>query len=103
MLPESESKPEIHKTGHRRVDLIVAFSAIFISLCSLALAIFHGRSMERLVEANSRPFLQFESSNGQVRPNGDLVRELSVTISNPGSGAARIERFSIALDAMALT
>jgi hypothetical protein len=103
MLPESESKPEIHKTGHRGVDLIVASSAIFISLCSLALAIHHGRTMERLVEANSRPFLQFDSSNGEVRPNGELAHEISVTISNPGAGAARIERFSITLDGHSIT
>ena len=98
MLPDSETRPEIPKTGHRLTDLIVGFSAIFISVCSLALAIHHGHTMERLVEANSRPFLQFDTSNGQVRANGELVRELSATVSNPGTGAARIERFSIALD-----
>ena len=98
MLPHSETRPEIPKTGHRLTDLIVGFSAIFISVCSLALAIHHGHTMERLVEANSRPFLQFDTSNGQVRANGELVRELSATVSNPGTGATRIERFSIALD-----
>src|SRR5262249_33642775 len=98
MLPDSEARAEIHKTGHRLTDLIVGSSAIFISVCSLALAIHHGHTMERLVEANSRPFLQFDTSNGQVRANGEVVRELSATVSNPGTGAARIERFSIALD-----
>jgi hypothetical protein len=98
MLPDTETRPEIHKTGHRRTDLIVASSAIFISVCSLALAIHQGHTMERLVEANSRPFLQFDTSNGQLRANGELVRELSAAVSNPGTGAARIERFSIALE-----
>ena len=98
MVPDLETRPEIHKTGHRLTDLIVGSSAIFISVCSLALAIHHGHTMERLVEANSRPFLQFDTSNGEVRANGELVRELSATVSNPGAGAARIERFSIALD-----
>jgi len=98
MLPEAETHPEIHATGHRLTDLIVGFSAIFISVCSLALAIHNGRIMERLVEANSRPFLQFDTSNGQLRANGELVHELSATVSNPGSGPARIERFSITLD-----
>jgi hypothetical protein len=98
MLPAAESKHEAHRTGHRGVDLVVGFSAIFISLCSLALAIHHGHTMERLVEANSRPFVQFETSNGQVRPDGELVRELSASISNPGAGAARIEQFEISVD-----
>ena len=72
-------------------------TSLFI-VCSLALAIHHGHTMERLVEANSRPFLQFDSSNGQQGAKGELVRELSATVSNPGAGAARIERFSVALD-----
>ena len=103
MLPAAESKHEAHRTGHRGVDLVVGFSAIFISLCSLALAIHHGRIMERLVEANSRPFVQFETSNGQVRPDGELVRELSASISNPGAGAARIEQFEISVDRRAFS
>lgn len=98
MLPESESSPEVHRTGHALTDRIVGFSAIFISLCSLGLAIHHGHIMDRLVEANSRPFLQFDTSNGGVRSDGSVVRELSATISNPGSGAARIDRFGITLD-----
>jgi hypothetical protein len=103
MVPANESKHEAHRTGHRVADLIVGFSAIFISLCSLALAIHHGHTMERLVEANSRPFVQFETSNGQVRPDGELVRELSATISNPGAGAARIEQFEISVDRRAFS
>jgi hypothetical protein len=108
MLPETEAAPEIHKTGHRLADLIVGGSAIFISLCSLALAIHHGQTMERLVEANSRPFVQFGTSNGESRSgtapgtqplgDGDTSSVLIVTIANPGAGAARIDRFSIALD-----
>src|SRR6516225_6232959 len=98
MLPDPETRPEIHKTGHRLTDLIVGSSAIFISVCSLALAIHHGHTMERLVEADSRPFIQFDTSNGQIRPDGEAVRELSATISNPGAGAARIEQFEISVD-----
>ena len=59
MLPDTETRPK-SQTGHRRTELIVASSAIFISVCSLALAIHQSHTMERLVEANSRPFLQFD-------------------------------------------
>lgn len=107
MLPETEAAPEVHRTGHRLADMIVGFSAIFISVCSLALAIHHGHTMERLVEANSRPFLEFGTSNGEPRAGapdaapgaaGEVLSVLSVSVSNPGAGAARIDRFSIALD-----
>jgi hypothetical protein len=103
MMPATESQHEAPKTGHRVADLIVGFSAIFISLCSLALAIHHGHTMERLVEANSRPFIQFDTSNGRVRPDGEAVSELSASISNPGAGAARIEQFEISVDRRAFS
>ena len=98
MLPETESTHGAHRSGHRVTDLAVSFSAIFISLCSFALAIHHGRTMERLVEANSRPFVEFTTSNGEVRPDGQTMPQLSVSISNPGAGAAQIERFEISVD-----
>ena len=63
MVPETELVPEIRKTGHRLADLAVAFSALFVSLCSLGIALHHGRTMQRLVEANSRPFIQITTSN----------------------------------------
>lgn len=60
MVPESEFKAEGHrKSGHHGVDLAIAGSAVFISLCSLGLAIHSGRAMDRLVEASSRPELVF--------------------------------------------
>ncbi len=107
MLPETEAAPEVHRTGRRLADVTVGFSAIFISVCSLALAIHHGHTMERLVEANSRPFLEFGTSNGEARAptadgapggGGPVVSMLTVSASNPGAGAARIERFSVTLD-----
>jgi hypothetical protein len=97
VVPETELVPEIRKTGHRLADLAVAFSALFVSLCSLGIALHHGRTMQRLVEANSRPFIQITTSNGQ--PAADSASQaLTVLISNPGAGAARVERFSILVD-----
>jgi hypothetical protein len=98
VIPETELVPEIRKTGHRLADLAVAFSALFVSLCSLGIALHHGRTMQRLVEANSRPFIQFTTSNGYPAPDSPLGQAFSVLISNPGAGAARVERFSILVD-----
>lgn len=97
MVPETDLVPEIRKTGHRLADLAVAFSALFVSLCSLGIALHHGRTMQRLVEANSRPFIQITTSNGQ-RAADIASQAFTVLISNPGAGAARVERFSILVD-----
>jgi hypothetical protein len=96
VVPETEA-PEIHKTGSRLADKAIAYSALFVSLCSLGIAVLHGRTMARLVEANSRPFIQISSKTEQLA-DGVASPVLSVMMSNPGAGAARIERFSILID-----
>jgi hypothetical protein len=63
MVPESDSSAERHKSGHQLLDIVLAGSALFISLCSLGLAIHSGHEMSRLVEANSRPVRVLESGN----------------------------------------
>src|ERR1700742_4228637 len=103
MMRDTESPPEVRKSGHRLTDMIVSISAIVISVCSLALAIRHGETMERLVEVNSRPFIDFQVANGRLGVDGKFKREFSVGISNPGSGSARIETFEMALDGHTLS
>ncbi|HEY1527323.1 MAG TPA: hypothetical protein VGH51_13895 [Candidatus Angelobacter sp.] len=100
MLTESESgHSHHHSTGIHWVDLIVASSAIFISIVSLAVSIGHGRVMEQLVKENQKmvagstmPFLtefgsQFDSVTGQHR--------LRLILKNGGVGPARIEWFEV--------
>ena len=75
---------EPRRTGHRLLDSAVAGSAILISLISLAVAVHLGQVQQRLVAANSWPFLQFASSSSIE--NG--TQSVSVGISNDGAGAA---------------
>jgi hypothetical protein len=103
MIPEQHSAHEPPKFGRRVVDHAIALAALFISLCSLGLAMHHAHSMRQLVEANSRPFLQFITSNGEERGKGDYARVLTVTVSNPGAGAARVEDFAILVDGRRVT
>lgn len=54
--------------------------------------------MQRLVEANSRPFVQFTFDNVEHAADDVITQAVTVLITNPGAGAARIERVSILVD-----
>ena len=82
---------EPKKTGHRKVDLIVAGAAILISVVSLAVAVKHGLIMERLVAANSWPLLSVSSSNLDDAGNQAILLE----IKNAGIGPAIVREFSV--------
>lgn len=91
---ETHGEHHSHKTGHKWVDLVVAFSALFISLVSLGVAILHGRTMEnmaaanaRLVSANSWPFLYY----GAGTATSDGAAKVTLHVVNTGVGPAKIE------------
>jgi hypothetical protein len=91
---ETHAEHHHHKTGHKWVDMVVAFSALFISVVSLGVAILHGHTMEsmaeanaRLVAANSWPFLSYGA--GIVTTDG--VTTLHMQVLNSGVGPAKIE------------
>lgn len=103
--------PEVHAhhhhgTGVRWVDMVLAGSAILISLISLVIAIGHGRVMEKLVEENHRsveastwPFLQLElstTSDHGDRPDASVT--VAAQVSNHGNGPARIKSLQVLLD-----
>ena len=105
MTPEIETHTKLHRTGHHWLDISLALSAIFISVTSLAVAIHHGRTMERMAEENARlvaasswPYIQFIRSNallpsnliGPARPTqGESFTSWSIV--NAGVGPAKIE------------
>lgn len=95
MMEQPEPPAEIKKTGSRWVDILLSVSAIFISGCSLYLAQDSSRAMERLVQANSMPFLQL--SSGNVSEDGEYG-SLSFFVENAGTGPARIHTFSYLVD-----
>ena len=57
--------PEVHQTHGRHrggglpqwLELTIAGTALVTSICSIVIAIHHGHTMEKLVQANSIPYL----------------------------------------------
>src|SRR5690242_3553010 len=84
---DAHAETHAHKTGHRWVDMVIAFSALFISVVSLGIAILHGRTMEDMVAANSWPFLAYGAGTNTI----DDVLTIHMHVVNTGVGPAKIE------------
>ena len=89
--PEIPHQHAAH-TSHRWLDITLAIAAMFVSITSLVVAVEHGHTMQRLVEANSWPILQFETHNVAATGEGGEVR---LTVVNAGVGHALIKSFEI--------
>jgi len=87
--------PHAHprKTGHSRLDLVLALSAVFISGVSLYVAIEHGKTERDLVAANSWPFLR-QTLSASADPGSDL----SFGYMNVGVGPAKVKAFEVLYD-----
>lgn len=93
VTPEIEPQPH-HHTGHKRLDAILAISAIFISLVSVILGIENAVAMRQLVAANSWPFVNVGVSNG----NAEGGAALDLLIQNKGVGPAKIRSLEVFYD-----
>jgi hypothetical protein len=80
--------PEIHhhKTGHSKADLILGCLAVVMSMVSVFIAMRDGRTMERLVAANTWPNISYGTSNER-----DGTKFITLDLQNTGVGPARIE------------
>jgi hypothetical protein len=91
MTPEREVAHHRHHTGRRWIDLALALSAMFVSVVSLVVAVRHGQAMDRLVAANSWPFLTYATDN-----EGSGGRRLiTLKVENAGVGPARLQTFEV--------
>src|ERR1700723_3060895 len=80
-MESPEVEPSHHRhTGRPWLDVLLGVSAVSISFISLFLAIANGRAMERLVQSNSWPFIQIDSSD--VEP--DSTPHIRLFIVNKG-------------------
>ena len=85
-----------HRTGHHWIDLAIAISAITISVISLFVAVEHGRTEEKLVAANSWPFLVYQTSSNGLETGHRL---LDLRLTNSGVGPARVQWVRNKIDA----
>lgn len=96
-MDTSPAPPEVKRTGGKWLDLMLALSAIFVSMCSLFLAYNSSNSMERLVQANSMPFIQLESGNATDEGEPGV---LGFAARNAGTGPARVHSFEYIVDGL---
>jgi hypothetical protein len=91
--------PEVHKP-HRRhpggglprwLELVIALTALITSISSIAIALQHGHIMEKLVQANSIPYMQGGFSD--VTPEEEDV--LSLDLLNRGVGPPHEESLRV--------
>jgi hypothetical protein len=92
-------KPHVHhkRVGHDWFDLALPVAALFVSFVSIFIAWHHGEVMkelvhqnERLVEANSLPFVQLYSNNGPDH--------FTLVAGNSGVGPAQIRSAILLVD-----
>lgn len=87
-VPEPAAPPA--PTRRDWFGIIVSLAALATSGASIFIAVQNADSMERLVEANSWPYLQLDSSNVV-----DGVKVVQLSLSNTGVGPMRLETFII--------
>jgi hypothetical protein len=94
--------PEVHQPhGHRSggglpqwLELTIAGTALVTSVCSIVIAIHHGHTMEKLVQANSIPYLTGGISTATTE--GEQV--LSLDFLNRGVGPAHERSLRVKVD-----
>ncbi len=87
----SELSERPRRTGAFWLDLVVAISAVVISVVSLFVAQRADRTQERLLAASVWPFVEFHTSN--ISPTYE--RFVTLSLRNAGVGPARIRWMTV--------
>jgi hypothetical protein len=94
-----------HKSRDRReglprwLELTIAVTALITSISSIVIAIQHGHTMEKLVEANSIPYLEAGFSTATL----EGAKVLSLDLLNRGVGPAHEESLRVTVDKTPVT
>jgi hypothetical protein len=90
VMPESPDRP--HRIGVGYVDLVIAVSAVIISVASLWVALRADRTQEALLQSNVWPYIEYDTSD--ATPAG--TNRLAYEVTNAGVGPAIVRNFSVA-------
>ncbi|QHL92079.1 hypothetical protein GVO57_14480 (plasmid) [Sphingomonas changnyeongensis] len=98
-IPHTAHSHDHGSSGRRWFDIAMAVAVLLVSTGSLYVSLHTGHTMEALVKANERlvkaqstPVLQYD--HGNVSDTGR--KELAFTLTNVGSGPARVVWFEVA-------
>lgn len=83
----------------RWLELGIALTALITSISSIFIAVHHGQIMEKLVQANSLPYVQGGVSN--ITPQGEEI--LSLDLLNRGVGPAHEQSLRVKADGKYVT
>ncbi len=88
--------PHVHHRGGlpRWLELVIALTALVTSVSSIVIAMHHGEVMEKLVQANSLPFMQGGFSDATEQ--GEEI--LSLDLFNRGVGPAYQQSLRLSVD-----
>lgn len=86
------------RTGRSRVDLIIAGTAIFLSVVSLFVAIQNAWTQREMVSASTWPFI-----TAYVKIGGNEHNDIQFGISNSGVGPAKIRSYEVFYKGQAVT
>lgn len=91
--PEIHAPHKAHAGGLKWLEATASIAALVVSFTSIFIAIEHGHTMEKLVTANSLPFLSVYTSS--LTPDGK--RQLSIAMENFGVGPAHEQSLRVKL------
>lgn len=94
MEHESHHHHHPHGTGLRWLDISLGVAAAIVSLVSLWLGLHSAHSMEKLVAANSYPYLELQRSSANLErrhADGGFSGRVEFALTNNGIGPARVE------------
>jgi hypothetical protein len=89
-----EQPPEVHSPhrhrGGRWLEMLVSISALAVSGVSIFIALQHGNTMEKLVAANSVPYVEIMSANAIRGADGEFREGILLELRNVGVGPANV-------------
>lgn len=93
--PEIHAPHKSHGAGLRWFEIVTSLTALLVSAVSIKVALHHGEVMEKLVTANSIPYVVTEKNNAVLNPAGGYDPVLELALKNSGVGPAEVHSVTL--------